>query len=51
MNINAEAPLFLMQRAIAQMRAQGVGGQGGGSIVNILTMNVHGGSPNVAPAR
>jgi NAD(P)-dependent dehydrogenase (short-subunit alcohol dehydrogenase family) len=44
MRVNATAPLFLMQRAIAQMRAQG----GGGSIVNILTMNVHGGSPNVA---
>jgi NAD(P)-dependent dehydrogenase (short-subunit alcohol dehydrogenase family) len=43
MTINAKAPLLLMQRAIGQMRAEG-----GGSIVNILTMNVHGGSPNVA---
>jgi NAD(P)-dependent dehydrogenase (short-subunit alcohol dehydrogenase family) len=44
MQVNAKTPLFLMQRAIGQMCAQG----GGGSIVNILTMNVHGGSPNVA---
>jgi NAD(P)-dependent dehydrogenase (short-subunit alcohol dehydrogenase family) len=44
MQVNAKAPLFLMQRAIGQMRAQ----SGAGSIVNILTMNVHGGSPNVA---
>ena len=44
MAINARSPLMLMQRAIGQMRAQG----SGGSIVNILTMNIHGGSPNVA---
>ena len=42
--VNTKAPLFLMQRCIAAMKAQG----GGGSIVNILTMNVHGGSRNVA---
>jgi NAD(P)-dependent dehydrogenase (short-subunit alcohol dehydrogenase family) len=44
MAVNAKTPLRLMQRTIADMRARGVGG----SIVNILTMNVHGGSPNVA---
>ena len=44
MAVNARMPLFLMQRVIADMRARGAGG----SIVNILTMNVHGGSPNVA---
>jgi NAD(P)-dependent dehydrogenase (short-subunit alcohol dehydrogenase family) len=43
MAVNAKAPMRLMQRAIADMRARG-----DGSIVNILTMNVHGGSPNVA---
>jgi NAD(P)-dependent dehydrogenase (short-subunit alcohol dehydrogenase family) len=42
--VNTKTPLFLMQRCISAMQAQG----GGGSIVNILTMNVHGGSPNVA---
>ena len=42
--VNTKAPLFLMQRCITAMQAQG----GGGSIVNILTMNVHGGSRNVA---
>ena len=44
MVVNARAPLFLVQRVIADVRARGAGG----SIVNILTMNVHGGSPNVA---
>jgi NAD(P)-dependent dehydrogenase (short-subunit alcohol dehydrogenase family) len=44
MGVNAKAPLLLMQRAIADMRGRGAGG----SIVNILTMNVHGGSPKVA---
>jgi NAD(P)-dependent dehydrogenase (short-subunit alcohol dehydrogenase family) len=44
MHINTRAPLLLMQRAIGQIRTQGAGG----SIVNILTMNIHGGSPNVA---
>jgi NAD(P)-dependent dehydrogenase (short-subunit alcohol dehydrogenase family) len=49
MRVNARTPLFLMQRAIAQMRAQATTGLGGGgSIVNILTVNVHGGSPDVA---
>jgi NAD(P)-dependent dehydrogenase (short-subunit alcohol dehydrogenase family) len=42
--VDTKTPLFLMQRCIAAMRTQGAGG----SIVNILTMNVHGGSPNVA---
>jgi NAD(P)-dependent dehydrogenase (short-subunit alcohol dehydrogenase family) len=41
--VNTKTPLFLMRRCIAAMRAQG----SGGSIVNILTMNVHGGSPDV----
>jgi len=44
MAVNARAPLLLMQRAIADMRSRNAEG----SIVNILTMNVHGGSPNVA---
>jgi len=44
MGVNARTPLLLMQRAIADLRARGAEG----SIVNILTMNVHGGSPNVA---
>jgi NAD(P)-dependent dehydrogenase (short-subunit alcohol dehydrogenase family) len=44
MTVNARAPLLLMQRAIADMRSR----RAEGSIVNILTMNVHGGSPNVA---
>jgi len=44
MAVNAKAPMLLMQRAIADLRAR----RAAGSIVNILTMNVHGGSPNVA---
>ena len=44
MRINTRTPLLLMQRVIGQIRSQGAGG----SIVNILTMNIHGGSPNVA---
>ncbi len=42
--VNTKTPLFLMQRCILQMRGQGHGG----AIVNILTMNIHGGSPEVA---
>jgi len=42
--VNTKTPLFLMQRCILQMREQG----DGGAIVNILTMNIHGGSPNIA---
>ena len=42
--VNTKAPLFLMQRCIRQMCDQG----GGGAIVNILTMNIHGGSAAIA---
>ncbi|MER8826179.1 SDR family oxidoreductase [Mesorhizobium sp. M0938] len=42
--VNARAPFFLMQAAIAQMRKQGQGG----AIVNILSINAHCGSPELA---
>jgi NAD(P)-dependent dehydrogenase (short-subunit alcohol dehydrogenase family) len=42
--VNAKAPMLLMQACIRTMKAQGTGG----SIVNLLTMNIHGGSPSVA---
>ncbi|MER9230576.1 SDR family oxidoreductase [Mesorhizobium sp. M0622] len=42
--VNARAPFFLMQAAIAQMRKQGEGG----AIVNILSINAHCGSPELA---
>ena len=42
--VNARAPFFLMQGAIAAMRARGEGG----SIVNILSTNVHCGQPDLA---
>jgi NAD(P)-dependent dehydrogenase (short-subunit alcohol dehydrogenase family) len=42
--VNAKSPLILMQRCIQAMKARGAGG----SIVNVLTMNTHGGGPNVA---
>lgn len=42
--VNTRAPFFLMQGAVAAMRRQG----GGGAIVNILSMNVHCGAPNLA---
>jgi NAD(P)-dependent dehydrogenase (short-subunit alcohol dehydrogenase family) len=42
--VNARAPFFLMQGAIAAMRAKGEGG----SIVNILSTNVHCGQPDLA---
>ncbi len=38
--VNAEAPFFLMQRHVAHLKARGVGGE----IVNILSMNIHGGA-------
>lgn len=42
--INARAPFFLMQRAIADMRAR----KRPGAIVNILSINVHGATPELA---
>ncbi|RWM77385.1 MAG: SDR family oxidoreductase [Mesorhizobium sp.] len=42
--VNARAPFFLMQAAITQMRKQGQGG----AIVNILSINAHCGSPELA---
>ncbi|MBZ9820846.1 SDR family oxidoreductase [Mesorhizobium sp. CA4] len=42
--VNARAPFFLMQAAIAEMRKRGQGG----SIVNILSINAHCGSPELA---
>jgi NAD(P)-dependent dehydrogenase (short-subunit alcohol dehydrogenase family) len=44
LQVNTRAPLFLMRHCIRQMREQG----GGGAIVNILTMNIHGGTPDLA---
>ncbi|RWQ35659.1 MAG: SDR family oxidoreductase [Mesorhizobium sp.] len=42
--VNVRAPFFLMQAAIAQMIKQGQGG----AIVNILSINAHCGSPELA---
>ena len=42
--INVRAPFFLMQAAAKAMRAQ----QGGGAIVNIASVNAHGGGTNLA---
>ena len=42
--VNARAAFFLMQAAIADMRARGAAG----SIVNILSMNAHCGTPELA---
>ncbi|TIQ90485.1 MAG: SDR family oxidoreductase, partial [Mesorhizobium sp.] len=42
--VNARAPFFLMQAAITQMRKQGQGG----AIVNVLSINAHCGSPELA---
>ena len=42
--VNARAPFFLMQAAIRAMRARGEGG----TIVNILSMNAHCGTPELA---
>jgi NAD(P)-dependent dehydrogenase (short-subunit alcohol dehydrogenase family) len=44
MAVNARAPYFLMQAAVADMMARGAGG----SIVNILSINAHCGSPELA---
>jgi NAD(P)-dependent dehydrogenase (short-subunit alcohol dehydrogenase family) len=43
--VNLRGPFFLMQAAIKDMIARGVGG----SIVNIITMASHGGQPYLAP--
>lgn len=43
-DVNARAPFFLMQHAIRSMRERGIGG----AIVNILSMNAHCGSPELA---
>jgi NAD(P)-dependent dehydrogenase (short-subunit alcohol dehydrogenase family) len=43
--VNLRGPFFLMQAAIKDMVARGVGG----SIVNIITMASHGGQPYLAP--
>ena len=42
--VNARAPFFLMQAAIAAMRERGEGG----AIVNILSINAHCGTPELA---
>ncbi len=42
--VNARAPFFLMQRIIAHLRARGAPG----AIVNILSINAHGGTPELA---
>ncbi len=42
--VNARAPFFLMQGAIAAMKSRG----GGGAIVNILSINAHCGAPDLA---
>ncbi|UVK46331.1 SDR family oxidoreductase [Mesorhizobium sp. AR07] len=42
--VNARAPFFLMQAAIADMKNRGLGG----AIVNILSINAHCGSPELA---
>jgi len=43
-DVNARAPFFLMQHTIKAMRERGEGG----AIVNILSMNAHGGTPELA---
>jgi NAD(P)-dependent dehydrogenase (short-subunit alcohol dehydrogenase family) len=43
-DVNARAPFFLMQAAIRAMRERGEGG----AIVNILSMNAHCGTPELA---
>jgi NAD(P)-dependent dehydrogenase (short-subunit alcohol dehydrogenase family) len=42
--VNTRAPLLLMRHAVQQMTAQGTGG----AVVNILSMNMHGGTPDLA---
>lgn len=44
MSVNARAPFFLMQRAVAAMREQGRGG----SVVNIASVQAHCGTPALA---
>lgn len=43
-SVNTRAPFFLMDGAIADMKARGAGG----AIVNILSMNAHCGQPDLA---
>lgn len=43
-DLNARAPFFLMQAAVAAMRTRGQGG----AIVNVLSMNAHCGAPDLA---
>jgi NAD(P)-dependent dehydrogenase (short-subunit alcohol dehydrogenase family) len=43
-DVNARAPFFMMQAAIGAMRERG----NGGAIVNILSMNAHCGTPELA---
>jgi NAD(P)-dependent dehydrogenase (short-subunit alcohol dehydrogenase family) len=43
-SVNARAPFFLMQGAIRAMRERGEGG----AIVNILSVNIHCGAPDLA---
>lgn len=45
MAVNLRAPFLLMQAAVKIMQRQGEGG----SIVNILSMSAHGGTPNLTP--
>lgn len=42
--VNARAPFFLMQRLINHLRGRGAPG----SVVNVLSMHAHGGSPDLA---
>lgn len=42
--VNTRAPFFLLQRFVAHLR----GRASGGAAVNILSMNVHGGTPSLA---
>lgn len=47
--VNAKAPSFLMQHCIADMTGRPPGGRpGGGTIVNILSMNIHCGADDLA---
>ncbi len=45
MAVNLRAPFLLMQAAVGIMQREGEGG----SIVNILSMSAHGGTPNLTP--
>lgn len=44
MAVNARAPFFLTQRALPHMRSAG-----GGTVVNVISITVHGGAPYLAP--